>query len=216
MEDNMTHPASPARALIAFSLLMTFSLLLGLGFSPARPPLTHPQSSPSTSTQPGPPPAIDLAYVVANAGLADANIQYLTLGSGLLTFFEQNRLLIDLLSEDNDRERVTISFLDASPSARLEALDPLPGKLNIFKGSDPQGWKTNLERFAGLRYQELYPGVDLVYQPGRAALKGTFTLQPGADPDQIRWRYEGVAGLALEAESGDLLLRLDSRPPGRK
>ncbi len=38
------------------------------------------------------------------------------------------------------------------------------------------------------------------------ALKGTYLLQPHVDPTAIRWRYEGIQQVRLDAASGDLHL----------
>lgn len=104
-------------------------------------------------------------------------------------------------------------FEGANPTPDLAGARRLPGIVNYILGSDPSRWRTNLPTYAGLVYRELYPGVDLRYDglQGRSEglLKGTYLLAPGADPTQIRWRYEGADDVRLDAESGDLLVTLE-------
>src|SRR5690606_26142719 len=50
--------------------------------------------------------------------------------------------------------------------------------------------------------------VDLHYEGTDGQLKSTFVVAPGADPGQIRWRYEGAAGVQVDAATGDLVITL--------
>jgi uncharacterized repeat protein (TIGR01451 family) len=95
---------------------------------------------------------------------------------------------------------VRLDFVGANPAAAISGANPLPGKENYFSGNDPSKWITGVPTYAGLVYQGIYPGIDLLYEAasptgGRAggeALKGTFVVAPGADPSLIRWRYQGA------------------------
>src|SRR5436309_775869 len=80
--------------------------------------------------------------------------------------------------------------LRAAPD--LSAGDPMTGRVNYFLGNDPAKWRTNVATYRTLTYGGLYPGVDLAYGGQGRRLKGTYTVAPGADPTQIRWRYEGA------------------------
>jgi hypothetical protein len=51
--------------------------------------------------------------------------------------------------------------------------------------------------------QDLYAGIDLRYDGTGGTLKGTYRVAPAADPQQIRWRYEGAQNVAIAA-NGDL------------
>jgi hypothetical protein len=110
-----------------------------------------------------------------------------------------------------------LQFLGASPATRLAAVDPQPGHVSYFTGNDPAHRQTGLPLYGGLRYTELYPGIDLLYEGGSESLKGTFRLAPGADPASIRWRYDGArrgdrpVAPTLDAD-GNLLINLPETP----
>jgi uncharacterized repeat protein (TIGR01451 family) len=110
-----------------------------------------------------------------------------------------------------------LSFLGANPAAEIVGDARLPGTVSYFLGSDPEQWHTSLPTYAKITYQDLYPGISLVYEgssAGSALLKGTYIVAPGADPGLIRWRYEGAAGLSLD-EAGNLHIAYTARPaPG--
>jgi len=38
----------------------------------------------------------------------------------------------------------------------------LPGRVNYLIGRDPKKWRTDIPTFAGVKYQGIYPGVDLI------------------------------------------------------
>ncbi|WP_322493632.1 hypothetical protein [Chloroflexus sp.] len=54
-----------------------------------------------------------------------------------------------------------LSFPDANPRARIEPFGQLSTSVNYFIGNDPANWQTNVPVYHGVRYRELYPGIDL-------------------------------------------------------
>jgi hypothetical protein len=101
-----------------------------------------------------------------------------------------------------------LRFEGANPAPELTGAERLPGIVNYFIGNDPAKWRTNLPTYAGVAYQELYPGIDLHYDGVEGVLKGTYTVAPGADPSHIRWRYDGATSVSVDEATGDLLIRL--------
>src|SRR5262249_25781511 len=62
------------------------------------------------------------------------------------------------------RSRDGIAFLSAAEIvARVVGLDRLPGVTNYLIGNDSSKWRTNVPGFARVKYEGIYPGVDLVY-----------------------------------------------------
>ena len=83
--------------------------------------------------------------------------------------------------------------------------EPLAGVANYFLGDDPARWRTGVPTYAKVRYQEVYPGVDLVYYGNQGQLEYDFVVAPGADPSAIALRWEG-AEAGAPGEQGDLIL----------
>jgi len=98
-----------------------------------------------------------------------------------------------------------LELLGANPSARLSGLDELPGKTNYFIGNDPKRWLTNVPNYSRVKYQDVYPGVDLVYYGKQQQLEFDCVVEPNADLKTIRFAMEGATKLALDAR-GDLLI----------
>jgi hypothetical protein len=98
-----------------------------------------------------------------------------------------------------------IQWLGANPNARAVPAEELPTKANYFIGNNAAQWRTQVPTYAKVRYQMVYPGIDLVYYGNQRQLEYDFVVAPGADPEPIAWRYEGAARIQIE-EGGDLIV----------
>jgi hypothetical protein len=81
---------------------------------------------------------------------------------------------------------LSLKLLRANPTAKVTGTDELPGKSNYLIGNDPNKWRTNVPTYGRVRYENVYPGVDLVYygkQDGQ--LEYDFVVAPGADPGAL-------------------------------
>ncbi|HEY1013263.1 MAG TPA: SBBP repeat-containing protein [Herpetosiphonaceae bacterium] len=123
--------------------------------------------------------------------------------------------LTDPAGAANDRpataQTLSVSFQGTKGAAAIQPASPLPGVANFLTGSTRAEWKTNLPTYAGLAYDELYPGIDLSYAGSAGALKSTYTVAPGADPALIRWRYEGAADARVAPDGSMSILLGDGR-----
>ncbi|MEO8436717.1 MAG: SBBP repeat-containing protein [Pyrinomonadaceae bacterium] len=95
-----------------------------------------------------------------------------------------------------------LDFIDANPRVKLKGADATPAVINYFKGKRDQ-WRTGLATYHQLVYENLWPGIDLVYSGDTDQLKYTFLVKPGADPNQIKLAYRGATDVKLN-EAGQL------------
>jgi hypothetical protein len=93
----------------------------------------------------------------------------------------------------------------ANPAAHVTGLEPLPGASNYLKGSDPHQWQTNVPHFGRVRYQNVYPGIDLAYYGNQRQVEFDFTVAPGASPSAIHLTFDGTSPLFLDPQ-GQLVL----------
>lgn len=89
--------------------------------------------------------------------------------------------------------------------AAKRAVQPLPGQVNYFLGNDPTKWRTNVRTYAEVKYQNVYPGIDLLYHGSERKLEYDFVVAPGSSPQAIALRFGGASKLELDAE-GNLLV----------
>jgi hypothetical protein len=90
----------------------------------------------------------------------------------------------------------------ANTNARVVGLSELPGKSNHFIGNDPRKWRTNVPNYGKVKYEGVYPGIDLVYYGNQRQLEYDFVVAPGADPRAI----------ALQIETGNSKLETRDSP----
>lgn len=142
----------------------------------------------------------------ANRGQAASSAQFVSAGSGY-------RLLLSptesqLVAHRNSKEGRTLrmQLLNADPSAEMHGLDPLATRANYFIGNNPSKWHTNVPTFARVICEKVYPGVDMIYYGNQRELEYDFVVAPGADPDNIRLRFECAQKTAVDAE-GNLIVQ---------
>jgi len=90
-----------------------------------------------------------------------------------------------------------MKLVGANASAKVSGGDELPGKSNYFQGNDPQRWRTNVPQYARVRYEQVYPGIDLVYYGNQRQLEYDFVVAPGADPGAIKLAVAGATARAI-------------------
>jgi Bacterial Ig-like domain (group 3)/Beta-propeller repeat len=96
---------------------------------------------------------------------------------------------------------------NASLAAKVTGQDELAGTSNYFTGNDPAKWRTNVPTYAKVKYEGIYPGVDLVYYGNQRQLEYDFIVAPGADPRRIAFDVTGAKRIRRGAQ-GDLVFKV--------
>jgi cysteine-rich repeat protein len=101
---------------------------------------------------------------------------------------------------------VRMSLAGANASANLVGLEELPGKINYFRGNNPDNWVKDVPIFNRVQYTQAYPGIDLVYYGKGSQLEYDFVVAPGADPSRIGFNFAGAERVEVDAVSGELII----------
>src|SRR5438876_6279720 len=162
-------------------------------------------------------------YFEANQGQTDPQVRFLARGGGQTLFLTSTEAVLVLTKADSQAQGpqrpliipvaaragrqavLRMAFAGASPQPRIAGQRELAGKVNYFIGNDPAKWRTNVPTYAAVRYEGLYPGIDLVYYGNNRELEYDLVVAPGADPSQISLRFKGADKLEVDAQ-GDLVL----------
>lgn len=104
---------------------------------------------------------------------------------------------------------VRTSLIGARPGVDPEGELALAGEVNILKGKDMKDWIRRISTWAQVRYESIYPGVDLVFHGKNGSLEYDFILEPFANPSLIKWQVEGPRSARLGG-SGDLILETEA------
>jgi hypothetical protein len=127
---------------------------------------------------------------VPNHGQAPAGVLWQAQGQGFEASFRRDGFALRIMGAKGEQN---LSLVGIDKKSVLGPLDPQPGKINFFLGKDQSHWVRGLPTFARLRYQNVYPGVDLLFYGNQGKLEYDFVVVPGANPDLIRLRLMTAA-----------------------
>lgn len=198
----LTNPPLARRHLFIWVLLLLFTMTIL-----ARPSVVSLVPDP-TLEQLAHYDHLPLAFV-PNEGQSDPVVRFQARGMGGSLFFTEGGVTLNLPAGEEPAAGapVTLRFEGANPAPALTGDRRLPGMVNYFMGNKPEQWQLNLPTYGSLIYQQLYDGIDLVYEGIDGSLKGTYYVAAGTSPAQIRWRYEGATGVQVD-EAGNLVVVL--------
>jgi hypothetical protein len=144
----------------------------------------------------------------ANAGQTDSQVKFLSRGRGYGLFLTGDEAVLKLQKAESETRNskfenrpsraahdqgpttkdavLRMKLLGANSDAKVTGLDELSGKSNYFLGNDPSTWVRNAPTYAQVRYEQVYPGIDLVYYGSQGGqLEYDFVVAPGADAGAI-------------------------------
>jgi hypothetical protein len=130
-------------------------------------------------------------------------------------------------SEIQNRKGVNLklSFPGSNPHPRLEPFDRLETHVSYFIGNDANEWRSDVPVWGGVRYVDLYPGIDLEITSENGQLVQRVVARDGADLSAMHLRVDGADKMALDGERLRLttavgeyrmpLLQSGTKPPTR-
>jgi hypothetical protein len=87
---------------------------------------------------------------------------------------------------------VRLRFVDANPSPTLLANHRQSAYFNFLIGRDASKWRMRVPAFSEITYQDLWPGISLVYRVDGGRISYELIAAPGADVSRVRIEYEGA------------------------
>ncbi len=95
-----------------------------------------------------------------------------------------------------------VSFSNANSHPQLVPFNRLNTRVSFLIGSNPSDWHTDVPVWGGVRYIDLYPGVDLQITGENGRWDWQLAVRdPSFDISNVRLRVEGAAALSLESLS---------------
>ena len=165
----------------------------------------------------------------ANLGQTDPTVRFLSRGQGYSLFLTSTEAVLTLGRTDAKHQPalgklpshgmtkpfkasttgvLRMQLEGGNARARIEGIGELPGKTHYLRGKDPKAWRTGIPSFAKVKYNGIYPGIDLVYYGNQRQLEYDFIVAPGADPKAIHLRFDGAKQLSLDAD-GQLIVKIE-------
>lgn len=100
---------------------------------------------------------------------------------------------------------IKLSFVGANPHPRIETFNRLDTTVSYFLGNDPDHWWGDVSVWGGVRYEDLYPGVDLEFASESGQLTQRWIVKEGADVSAVRLQVEGVTTDGAQGHPQQLL-----------
>lgn len=201
------------RTLIMLSCLL---MVVFLGVASKTKELSAKNSPPSAAKQ-----SSSLLFI-ENVGQFHESVRFSVMGASQPLWLTDDGLSLTFLGEDItlDKESLSLSkesvsnavsirlqFIGRSQAMRLEPFMPLEPSVSYYRGNDPTSFHAGVPVWGGVRYVELYPGVDLemTSQEGRLVqrLVGSKRLSKSPMP---RLRVEGAQIKRISQEENTLHL----------
>jgi len=153
-------------------------------------------------------------YFEPNQGQTDPSVEFLARASGYTLYLTSNEAVLApsvgsgaSTTGYGRAAPLRIRFLGASSTPVVSGVEMLPGQSNYLLPC-MAGPQTEIPHFAKVRYEHVYPGIDLVFYGNEELLEFDFVVAPAADPGLIRLGFGGAEGLAVDAD-GSLVVETD-------
>ena len=195
----------------AFVLLLAFGVMaVGLGSNPALPHAPVSSSLPTflapaanhMAAVPSQTSLVRLPLIFEpNQGQTAPQVQFLAHGAGHGLFLTGDGAVLSMRDSAGKTAVIRMALDGANKNPAASGDEQLPGKSNYFIGNDPAKWHRDIPQFARVSYENVYPGVDLVYCGNQGRLEYDFKIAPGADPRRVALRFEAPQKPRLDAQA---------------
>jgi uncharacterized repeat protein (TIGR01451 family) len=153
------------------------------------------------ASQPSLPTPAGLLTFEVNRGQSASQVRYLARGQEGILFFTDDGVTVSVPHQGSFR---LLFEKTASAQLAINPEQPLASRTNYLNLKPAI---VGVESFSALRYASIYPGIDARFYGEGRHLEHDFLLSPGADPNQIVLRTEGIDGIRIEP-SGEAELAL--------
>lgn len=162
-----------------------------------------------------------------NEGQTDEQVKFLSRGAGYAMYLTPTEAVMVISGETGGTKHtplkpenakktadaiktesavIRMKLIGSSPDPIISGLEKQATRSHYFTGNDPSKWKTGVANFGKVKYEEVYPGIDLVFYGNQRKLEYDFVVKTGADPKKINWNFDGADKISIDT-LGNLILK---------
>jgi hypothetical protein len=130
-----------------------------------------------------------------NDGQLPPEVRFVTRSSQRMLFLTDREAIVPL-----EHGSLKIRPVRGNPKPEVVGVKPYRSTTNYIRGNDRSRWRSNVPHFSGVKYREVYPGIDLLYRGQGRQVEYDFYVAPGADPGRIRLQFSGADKLWLDRD----------------
>src|SRR5262245_56036041 len=135
----------------------------------------------------------------ANCGQADAQVQFVARAAAYTAFLTSTEAVLAFGDRRSGRSVLRVKPIGAKAAARPVGSGLLPGAVSYFPDGRLES-PVSAPTYRGVRYGDVYPGIDLVYYGRARSLEYDFVVAPGADPSRIGLGIDGAERVEVDGE----------------
>jgi len=161
--------------------------------------------------------------ILANKGQVAEPVKFYLPGTRSTLFFTPSEIVLNIGPSHSDKSNgddgeqrpdqakgmglvLRIGFEGAKLNPEVVGLDEQKGVSNVVQANAGMEESVKgIRRYAGVLYEDLYPGIDLECRASKDGLQRTLILKDGAKLNRVRFEYKGIEGTRL-ADDGRLEL----------
>ena len=98
-----------------------------------------------------------------------------------------------------------LMFPGSQKTRPVATSEPLLPVYNFYYGNDEKSWTSGVRSYSGIRYPDLYPGIDLALSQKKGQIKYDIEMDAGLDGKNISFQYLDTWG--IEIRSGRLVIK---------
>ena len=172
----------------------------------------------------------DRAFFIKNEGQWNSRVRFLTKMSGMDAWITNTGVIYNFYTVKSDFNKfkiltmysgekrsdeykntlvqgnvVKMQFVNAEKNISEEENDIYKGYYNYFIDNDKSRWRSNVPLYGYVKIQGIYKNIDVKYYYDNGNLRCDFIVKPGADIDQIKFKFDGLESMRVN-QSGELVL----------
>jgi len=204
-----------------------FTLLLSLAlFITAAIWLTRVQAQPSVASNSHQTLSDTPLMLIENVGQFDDAVRFQMRGDSGTLWLADDGLWMTVMEQNDEHSRPSIpntrgeaasplrgvhlklSFVGANSNVVMQPFDRLDTSISYFHGQEPSQWHTNVPVWGGVRYKNLYAGVDLVITSEGGRYVPRLEARSEADLATVQLQIEGADVLEVDDQQMRLMTEI--------
>jgi len=141
-------------------------------------------------------------YFIPNQGQINSGVQFYTKTPGYILGINKKGLIF------GNKDGAALFFKGTKKDSKILPLDLTSHRVNVIKGKDRSKWRTDIPTFSAVKFESLYPRIDLKVYGNERAVEYDWIIKPGGEVANIRFVFDDVKETTLD-KYGNLLVKTE-------
>lgn len=151
-----------------------------------------------------------------NVGQTDTLVKFLARSKDYVLYFTQHKAIVSVKKTDSsdlfkECHTINMQIAGANPQVQITGRNMMLGKINYYRGNNPDAWQANIANYASIEYKNIYPYTDLIYYGNEGQLEFDFVVMPGGNPERIQLNFSSDEKMKIDKQ-GNLIFSGGNNP----